>query len=203
MPFQSKTQVSAISPATDVSTARRLLNLAGRGVDAAFRSLTLDTLMVRGKTTLGSLKAGTTSLTSTTITGNETVSGNLTVSGNETVNGNLTLNGNFPYYWKTLGFAGSLAGSAGTTANPWKVQFGTQVVVTNAAGDSAITYPSAFPNGVIVTFTQNGDQGSGPFLVQPYPGITSTTAFSLNVRNSTTNAAVVGSVRVNWLVIGW
>lgn len=54
-PLQSKTQVSPAVTTADVTLARKLLNAAGRGVDAAFRSLTVDTLLVRSKATVGSL----------------------------------------------------------------------------------------------------------------------------------------------------
>lgn len=55
MSFVSKSGVSAsASNPDDRKTVVRLLNAARSGVDVAFRSLTLDTLLVRGTTRLGS-----------------------------------------------------------------------------------------------------------------------------------------------------
>lgn len=194
-PLQSKTQVG---PAADVAMARKLLNVAGRGIDAAFRSLTLDALMVRGKATLGSLKAASTTLGATT------VSGNLTVGGNETVTGNLTVSGSLFSHFRAFGFAGSLAGSAGTTANPWKVQFGTQVVVTNSAGGFAITFPGAFPSGLITVLVSMGDNSVANATVEPIQSQCTLTGLGGQAFTGSTGVGLnVVSIRINWIAIGW
>lgn len=92
MSFQSKTQVSTQATPTDVTTAQRLLNAAGRGIDAAFRSLTLDTLLVRGRATLPVASIG-----ALTVTGSSRLTAFLPVQvfQNNTVGGNLSSLGAF------------------------------------------------------------------------------------------------------------
>lgn len=55
MPIQSKTQVGPQGSRDETALARRILNLLGRNVDAAFRTLSLDTLLVRGRANIGNL----------------------------------------------------------------------------------------------------------------------------------------------------
>jgi hypothetical protein len=107
-------------------------------------------------------------------------------------------------YVSVLGFAGGLVGSAGTIANPWKVQFGTQVLVTDAGGNATITFPAPFPNGLINFFCLSGDQGVGNWLVLPNLGVLTLGSCAVHVFTANTGGAVaLATVRVNWLAIGW
>ncbi|MEZ2388879.1 hypothetical protein AB6813_04910 [bacterium RCC_150] len=85
------------------------------------------------------------------------------------------------------------------------IQGGTAVASTDAAGNLAIAYPAAFPNGVIASVAMNGDSNTGNLLMAGAGAFTQTVStLYINVKTANTGAIVASStVRVNWVALGW
>lgn len=89
---------------------------------------------------------------------------------------------------------GVYAGSApNISTSQLLMQAGTSVTMTNASGLYTVTFPSAFPNGVVSVVATNGDD-TGSAVVLNSPTLSGFTA-----------SFGVGSVlkRCNWIAIGW
>ena len=91
----------------------------------------------------------------------------------------------------------------GYTASPptagtgqFYMQAGSTIVTTNAGGDATITFPTAFPTGLLTVLATDGDD-SGSTAVVSIVG-TGTTRSSFNL-----SSPKVGTVRINWIAIGW
>lgn len=84
-------------------------------------------------------------------------------------------------------------------------QAGTVVATTDAAGNVAIAYPSAFPNGVISATVCNGDSNTGNLLMAIAGAFTQNlTTLYVNAKVANTGAVVGSStVRINWTATGW
>lgn len=90
-------------------------------------------------------------------------------------------------------------------ANQPYTQGGTLVATTDAAGNVAISYPTAFPNGVITAVVCNGDSNTGNIIMAISGAFTQNlTTLYVNAKVANTGA-VVGSatVRINWTATGW
>lgn len=107
-------------------------------------------------------------------------------------------------YLRGTGTSGNVQGSTIPNVNTTdiQVQFGSAVVVTNASGDATIAYTQSFANGTITVLLTNGDSGVFGDLVV---GGTAYNASGFNVRciNGTNSAPVVGTLRINYMAIGW
>lgn len=82
------------------------------------------------------------------------------------------------------------------------VQAGSTVGTTSLGGDLTITFPSAFPTGLLSCMLVNGDPVAvGDFL----PQLRSSTLSSVVARVVNMAGAVVAStsVRIDWIAIGW
>lgn len=102
---------------------------------------------------------------------------------------------------KIFGVGSSSIGSAPspTTMAGFKVQTGT-VVVTAATGGYQVTFPTAFPSGVVMVLLSFGDDPSA--VVTPFVGNLTTSGFKIYLRNS---GGIIngGLYRLSWLAIGW
>lgn len=212
MPLVSKTGVNAAaSNADDRKTIVRLLNAARTGVDVAFRSLTLDTLMVRGQTTINLLKLATLVATKgVTVTGGLTTD-SLTDTGAASIGGDLTignsgtgqlihLNGQNSSMLLTASFPG-LVGSYNPHA-PIMVQSNT-TVITTATGGIFVPFNIAFPNALFMVIGTNGDSGTGnvTWATQTTAGMSLSGANWVAFANS--NIPLNGAnERLNWFAIG-
>lgn len=92
---------------------------------------------------------------------------------------------------KLFGVGGALVGSGATTSTAFKVQSGTGV---GTSGFQTITFPVAFPSGVMVVMSSNGDGGAN--TGQVYTKSTTLTGFDIA-------CITAGSFRYNYLAIGW
>lgn len=96
-----------------------------------------------------------------------------------------------------------------TAAPTWastqfRVQGGTFVQGTDASGDLTLTYPTAFPNGVLCIMAQQGDNTHAGATYVPYQGSQALTGCKIRVYNS--SGAVwtsSGNMRVMWMAVGW
>lgn len=84
-------------------------------------------------------------------------------------------------------------------------QCGTYVGVTDGAGNIAITYPVAFPNGLMTAVAMSGDSAAGGngLTLQSSADFTQTTS-TLYLKASTSAGPKISStLRFNWIAIGW
>lgn len=99
----------------------------------------------------------------------------------------------------------SLVGSSATVDTPGIFMQGASYVVsTNASGDFTITYPVAFPNGLLSFMCWQGDNTHAGATYVPYLG-GAALAYH-NVRLYTSSGTVwanSGNMRVNWMALGW
>lgn len=129
---------------------------------------------------------------------------NLTVSGTPTFAANsvsgAALAGNTVTPDKMLGIDLFGIGGSGTASPPtagtgqFYTQVGTTVGTTNVSGDLTITFPAAFPNGIITVIACQGDITTGG-LVAAY--LFTPSNFAVRMANANTSA------RINWIAIGW
>lgn len=86
----------------------------------------------------------------------------------------------------------------------WR-QGGTVVQTTDAAGNVAIAYPVAFPNGVETAMVVNGDSNTGNLIMSISGAFTQNlTTLYVNCKVANTGAVVgSASVRINWVAWGW
>lgn len=83
------------------------------------------------------------------------------------------------------------------------IQAGTFVGTTTGGGDLTITYPAAFPHGVIGGI---GFSGDGIYIVSATPtSVALPTTSSLFLRFANPNGSVAASVQVRgtWIAVGW
>jgi hypothetical protein len=102
-------------------------------------------------------------------------------------------------------YGGALIGSTPPVASgDFLMQCGSVVNLTNGGGDATLTFPSAFPNGVITVILAIGDANPNTnikvILISP---TVSVSGCSYNIRTTTTDSPVAGqNVRINWIAIG-
>ena len=84
----------------------------------------------------------------------------------------------------------------------WKIQAATTVVTTNSGGSAAVTFPVAFPNGVLTIVPGAGDSGVTGLAIQVIESQVSTTGFGFQATVGSNTQANAG-VRINWIAIGW
>jgi hypothetical protein len=93
-----------------------------------------------------------------------------------------------------FGAGGTITGSApAQTAPNFEIQAG-----SNVSGSTAgtITFPHAFPNGVLAVVATNGDAGTGQGNVQLSPAVTTGVNFTIA-------QSAAGPWRINWIAIGF
>jgi hypothetical protein len=84
------------------------------------------------------------------------------------------------------------------------MQGGTHVVQTNASGDVTLTYPTAFPNGLLSFMCWQGDNTHAGATYETYLGGAALSYQKVRVYNSSGGEwANSGFMRVNWIAIGW
>ncbi|MGO4583650.1 hypothetical protein AB4Z38_07145 [Arthrobacter sp. 2RAF6] len=118
--------------------------------------------------------------------------------------------------WDRIGpraHANSQIVGSGMTANDYLTgtkrlwtQGGTTVGTTDAAGNVAVSFPVAFPNGLESAVVCNGDSTTGNLLMSVSGSLTSTlSTLFVNVRIANTGAfpATSSAVRINWSARGW
>ena len=89
---------------------------------------------------------------------------------------------------------------------PFLVQAGTNVVTADGGGGAGVTYPVAFPNGVLSVVLCNGDPGVHDDIVLAVEIGSGATNLSGVWFTATNNAgARYGGLtyRLNWIAIGW
>ena len=98
---------------------------------------------------------------------------------------------------RMLNTASALVGTAPSVSGStrWMMQAGTVVGTTSAFGVYAVTFPTAFPNGVLTVVTNNGDN-TGPTTTYVYSYSTSSFAVVFPGYNSV-------PARCNYIAIGW
>jgi hypothetical protein len=96
---------------------------------------------------------------------------------------------------KLSGVGGSYTASPPAANGAFLMQAGSNVV-TFASNSAAITFPTAFPNGLLMAIAVQGDNTSGTGVGYNVAAISNATTLSLN-------CTVNGASRVNWLAIGW
>jgi hypothetical protein len=87
-----------------------------------------------------------------------------------------------------------------TAGQPPIFQAGTAHGTTDSNGVLQVTFPQAFPNGVLTVTATNGDYGA-----QPGAGIGIASANAGTVTNTGFNVqtSMPGALRVNYIAIGW
>lgn len=112
-----------------------------------------------------------------------------------------------PKVWATTARAGSasglLAGLQGGSFIPI-FQTGTAIATTDSIGNMTVTFPQAFPNGVLAVIPVNGDNTAFTGAAAYYftlGGVTLTT-FTANM-NANGTSAVTRTVRIDYIAIGW
>ncbi len=80
-------------------------------------------------------------------------------------------------------------------------QSASSVEIADAAGNVIITYPSAFPNGVLSSVVMNGDSNFGAITF----GLIDNSKSSMTVRAFNSAGAPLANtiMRFNWIAIGW
>jgi hypothetical protein len=107
-----------------------------------------------------------------------------------------------------LGHTGAQTGLVGgaTTLSSIQplIQCGEDVTVTSAAGGITISYPTAFPNGVLAVVVCNGDEqtqeGDTVALIQ---GNHVKSSFGVRWHDAAGDPVVSASRRTAWIAIGW
>lgn len=85
------------------------------------------------------------------------------------------------------------------------IQAGSTVIPQEANGYGTITFPQAFPNGVIAAYAVNGDNaatGRG-WSVSLGSGVLNTTSLFVNLSNGSGVGYSTGVWRCDWFAIGW
>lgn len=107
--------------------------------------------------------------------------------------------------FKIHNYGAALVGTApavDTGSVPFKLQCGTAVLSSSAGGDSTVTFPTAFPAGLLYAAVIQGDNthGGATWCCHSY------SASSFVIRMYTASGTVwanSGNFRVNWIAIGW
>lgn len=103
------------------------------------------------------------------------------------------------------GASAELAGSAPNfVSSDFRIQTGSMVAGTDGAGDLTLTFPGAFPNGLLTVIVQQGDNTHPGATFIPYLSSMAKTGCKIRVY---TNAAVAwvtsGNMRLTWIAIGY
>lgn len=132
---------------------------------------------------------------------------------------NFRLNNNTQMYMDTNGsFHGIVAGASGSFGEVWPggtwtgggtpkdflIQAGT-VVLNFGGGNQNITYPTAFPNGVLCCVVVNGDSGGSAGGAATVLSVSNPSLSGCGISDvaSTTGAGINGNVRVNFIAVGY
>lgn len=104
-----------------------------------------------------------------------------------------------------LSIGSPIAGTTGTRP-AYSMQMGTLVQASDATGFARITFPTAFPNGLMFALATPGDDSAGAGLMMPVSGgsfgIGTRTDFVYRLRN--TSGILTGyNHRVNWFAVGF
>jgi hypothetical protein len=85
--------------------------------------------------------------------------------------------------------------------NQFLIQAAT-VVINFSGGNGSVTWPVAFPTGVLTVLTSNGDSAAINYALFS-THTTTTSGTSIVCINSGTGVGIDGLVRVNYMAIGW
>jgi hypothetical protein len=96
-----------------------------------------------------------------------------------------------------------LAGSTPAAGQRILLQTGSSVVTLNGSGEATVTFPAAFPHGVLVFQGENGDSSGFRAANAAFPYTASLTQGFFRVYQPGGTAAVAGTFRLNWLAFGW
>jgi len=112
-----------------------------------------------------------------------------------------------PQHTRVTGRTSSLVGGTPPAAGtgPWLEQFGTEVF-SYTTGGNTISFPVAFPTGVVTILTSPGDSSGSLGQIQILHTATPVTVSAFKVALFTVTGAEVTngtSVRVNWVAKGW
>ena len=102
-----------------------------------------------------------------------------------------------------FGRSGSLVG--GTPAgNTFLIQAGATVVTTNSSGIGTVTFPTPFPTGLVtVLLTDGDDSATGSDAIVSLRTAPTITSFKFQAIYGPVGEPHVGSMRINWIAIGW
>lgn len=107
---------------------------------------------------------------------------------------------------KVLGTLTGVAGAAppnpDTSPIPFRVQGGT-IVVTAAAGGVVVTYPTAFPTGVLTVVVTQGDSDAAVAQITLVYAAHSTSSFKVQFYAHGGGELTSGARRINWIAIGF
>lgn len=84
------------------------------------------------------------------------------------------------------------------------IQWGTNVVTTNAGGGAGITLPTGFSSTTSYRYISwNGDDASGNIIHAAVPASQGTGSFGVRVKTANTGAVLASAnVRIDWIAVG-
>jgi len=85
----------------------------------------------------------------------------------------------------------------------FKMQGGTSVVTTDGSGDFTLTFPTAFPNGLLTCMLTPGYTGIGAHFLTIYDSAMTLSSVKAHVWGSTGAAAANTTLRFSYLAFGW
>lgn len=91
----------------------------------------------------------------------------------------------------------------GATTGAFYIQGGSTVVTMNGLANGTVTFPQAFPTGVVMVIAINGDTSATNFCVNLGLGAT-TSSFDFHATGTGGDPDPASiDVRVDWLALGW
>lgn len=100
-----------------------------------------------------------------------------------------------------LASRGALRGSSAPAGTGVVIQTGNDVLSPNSGGDTTLTFPTAFPNGVLSFSANSADSSIGRFTIAVNPSGGNTAAINLHFDREA--SPVSAGVRITWTAIGW
>lgn len=95
------------------------------------------------------------------------------------------------------------SGSVNLSTTQPIIQAGSVAGTTNGTGYLSISFPSAFPTGILTVILTNGDQDAATYGLTTASGV-STSGFSARAVNPNSGGAYTNQgVRFNYIAIGW
>lgn len=102
-----------------------------------------------------------------------------------------------PQHTRLLGRTDALVGTAPAAGTgPWLTQVGTSTPTLNGSGNATISFPTAFPGGVVTVVGNSGDASASDAAVSMATFTTS--GFDVHFEGHG-----AGPVRLNWIAVGW
>lgn len=100
------------------------------------------------------------------------------------------------------GSAGALRGTVAPVGTGVTVQTGNSLITTNAGGDTTLTFPVAFPNGLLSFMAVSGDSSVGRFTVAVIGSGGGNGLLNLHLDREGSSLGGV-TARISWTALGW